>query len=166
MPPISQSFIATALAVALSAPSFAGYASTALDSANAQETYGSMSHQYQTGISDNAPSLWSAPMSEQEARLKVLRDMLAYSGVKVEDLRTATVMASTYFSDKTIEPPHKFRLVANQDPENGRGYLRLEIPVNAGTSDELADMDFELSMKVASALVSGTEQLVVSVVRA
>lgn len=166
MPPISQSFIATALAVALSAPSFAGYTSTASDVSGISATYGSMSHQYQTGLSDNAPSWWSAPMSEREARLKAVRDLLAYSGVKVEDLRTAAVIASTYFSDKATEPPQKFRLVANQDPENGRGYLRLEIPVHAGTSDELADMDFELSMKVATALISGTEQLVVSVVRA
>lgn len=163
--PINQTIIAGALAALLSVPSFADYHS-AIDGSTKSIHYGSMSHDYFGTTSEVAPTVWSAPTNEREARLQVLRDLLAYSGLSAEELRKAAMLSFSYFTEHMLEPPASVRLIANQDPEDGRGYLRMEIPVSVGSSDELADLDFEISMKVATALKSGTEKLIVSVVRA
>lgn len=109
---------------------------------------------------------WSAPKSGTDAAIARLREMMGTANVTANDLRQATATSENFFREHGIQPPNLVRLVLRHDPEDGRGYLRMELPVNVGSSEELADLDFELSMRVAQFLVSGSDNLVISVVRA
>ena len=159
-----QTLIATALIGLLSAPSYADYQPFVERHHLAPAS--SVGRDYLGCSSDTAQTEWLAPTNEREAVLQIVRDLLSFSGLAASELRQVAQFISAYFTERMINQPQSVRLIAKQDPEDGRGYLSFEIPIAVGSSMELAELDFDLSMKVASLLSSGTEKLVVTIVRA
>ena len=167
--PVNQTLIAAALSFLISAPTFAdSYSHPAAGVGHnvAPNEYGSHTRGYLGTVADSAPTEWNAPKSENDAAILMLRELIAYANISAADLRKATTTSIAFFCEHAIEPPDSVRIITRHDPEDGRGYLRIEFPVSIGSSDELADLDFDLTMRVAGLLISGTENLVVSIIRA
>jgi hypothetical protein len=150
----------------LSAPSVVDYQVDTRDSTYLGVPYSPVPSDYLGAVGDAASTVLRVLTNAYEVNSGGLRSVLAYAGLPEEEFRKAAALSSEYFSERGLSVRGPISLDARQDPEEGFRYLKMEIPAVVGSLEELVDIDFELSMKVANALNSGAEKLIVSVVRA